>query len=353
MCCGNSLARCRKKPARNPGLWTQQLCFQHLRQLHKKQCQRWQAPRGRAFRPLKGAFSTAFSTSVAENPGDPRRRPLRRRCTLPPHPVHGLLFRPQTPPRTTLAGARGARPHGRPGVDPAATDARRGGDRPAGAGARISWRPCRSRSPSPARISRSRGGCDDFVAGTDFRITVVAIDGTVLADSDRRDDELAAMDNHRSRPEIAAALARGEGSAVRHSDTTGQDTLYAARLVRNGEGRSWILRLGQPLSTISALNRHLTRILMLAVLALALVALVSWWLTRALFRPLGELLAAADVMGRGDYTARSASPNSANWRGWAIPSRASRATPANSSAPSKRSATTCAPPWPEWPRACW
>jgi two-component system phosphate regulon sensor histidine kinase PhoR len=158
------------------------------------------------------------------------------------------------------------------------------------------------------------GRLRQLVAGTDFRITVVAIDGTVLADSDRRDDELAAMDNHRSRPEIAAALARGEGSAVRHSDTTGQDTLYAARLVRNGEGRSWILRLGQPLSTISALNRHLTRILMLAVLAaLALVALVSWWLTRALFRPLGELLAAADVMGRGDYTAPFRIPEQREW----------------------------------------
>ncbi|MBP7587913.1 MAG: PAS domain-containing protein [Thermoanaerobaculia bacterium] len=162
--------------------------------------------------------------------------------------------------------------------------------------------------PEPATFSGPdlalEGRLRQLVAGTDFRITVVAIDGTVLADSDRRDNELAAMDNHRSRPEIAAALARGEGSAVRHSDTTGQDTLYAARLVRNGEGRSWILRLGQPLSTISTLNRHLTRILMLAVLAaLVLVALVSWWLTRALFRPLGELLAAADVMGRGDYTA--------------------------------------------------
>ena len=141
-----------------------------------------------------------------------------------------------------------------------------------------------------------------LVAGTDFRITVVALDGKVLADSDRRDDELAAMDNHSTRPEIVQALARGEGSAVRHSDTTGHDTLYAARLVRDGSGRSWILRLGQPLATISALNRHLSRILLLAVLAaLVLVALVSWWLTRALFRPLGELLAAADAMGRGDY----------------------------------------------------
>ncbi len=142
-----------------------------------------------------------------------------------------------------------------------------------------------------------------LVEGTDFRITVVALDGTVLADSERQDDEIAAMDNHLTRPEIAQTLARGDGSAIRHSDTTGHDTLYAARLVHDGSGRSWILRLGRPLATVSALNRHLSRILLLAVLAaLALVALVSWWLTRALFRPLGELIGAADLMGRGDYS---------------------------------------------------
>ncbi len=148
-----------------------------------------------------------------------------------------------------------------------------------------------------------------LVAGTDFRLTIVAIDGTVLADSDRSDDALAAMDNHRTRPEIVQALARGEGSAIRHSDTTGIDTLYAARLVHDGSGRPWILRLGQPLATIAALNRHLARILLFAALAaLALVALVSWWLTHALFRPLGELIAAADRMGHGDYRVAFAIP---------------------------------------------
>jgi len=160
--------------------------------------------------------------------------------------------------------------------------------------------------PTPAGFTAPDLGLErrlrQLVAGTDFRLTVIALDGTVLADSDRNDEALAAMDNHRTRPEIVQALARGEGSAIRHSDTTGIDTLYAARLVHDGSGRSWILRLGQPLSTISALKRHLARILLLAALAaLALVALVSWWLSRALFRPLGELIAAADQIGRGDY----------------------------------------------------
>ena len=207
--------------------------------------------------------------------------------------------------------------------------------------------------PPPAALTGPdlalQGHLRHLVAGTDFRITVVALDGTVLADSERSDLELAKMDNHRTRPEIVQALARGEGSAVRHSDTTGHDTLYAARLVHDGVGRTWILRLGQPLSAISALNRHLSRILMLAVAAaLALVALVSWWLTRELFRPLGT-----PSRRRGHHgprrlhrphphpgTARAGAPRQ-------LACNASRATPTSSFARSRRSAITCAPRWRE------
>ena len=191
------------------------------------------------------------------------------------------------------------------------------------------------------------GRLRQLVAGTDFRITVIALDGTVLADSNRRDDELATMDNHRTRPEIVQALARGEGSAVRHSDTTGYDTLYAARLVRDGASRSWILRLGQPLSTISALNHHLSRILMLAVAAaLALVALVSWWLTRTLFRPLGGSSRPPTAWAAATTALPSAFRNSANWRASAPRSNVWHATPANRSARSRQSAITSRPRWP-------
>ncbi|MEO8274797.1 MAG: ATP-binding protein [Thermoanaerobaculia bacterium] len=172
----------------------------------------------------------------------------------------------------------------------------------------LSWAipaPDQFRSPDLALEQRLR----QLVAGTDFRITVITLNGIVLADSDRSDGEIATMDNHRGRPEIVAALAQGAGSAVRHSDTTGLDTVYAARVVHDAGGQSWILRIGQPLSAISTLNRHLFGILALAALAaLALVLLVSWWLTRALFRPLGELLAAADAMGHGDYAVTFAIP---------------------------------------------
>lgn len=70
-----------------------------------------------------------------------------------------------------------------------------------------------------------------LAAGGDRRITVIALDGTVIADSDRTPVEVRQMENHRHRPEVEAALATGEGTATRHSDTLDREMVYAARRV--------------------------------------------------------------------------------------------------------------------------
>jgi two-component system phosphate regulon sensor histidine kinase PhoR len=117
------------------------------------------------------------------------------------------------------------------------------------------------------------------------------------------------MDNHLSRPEVAAALARGEGRAIRRSDTTGIETAYAARLVHAADGGAAIVRLGLPISSLAPLRRGLTGALLIsAALAAALVAALSWWLTRILFRPLSALIASAHRMGEGDYRVRPTVP---------------------------------------------
>src|ERR1035438_4261428 len=52
------------------------------------------------------------------------------------------------------------------------------------------------------------------------RVTVIARDGTVLADSQPAP---ATMDNHAARPEVRQALAGATGAAVRHSATLDAD----------------------------------------------------------------------------------------------------------------------------------
>jgi two-component system phosphate regulon sensor histidine kinase PhoR len=71
-----------------------------------------------------------------------------------------------------------------------------------------------------------------------------------------------------------------------------------------------VLRLAKPLESLIALNREVRRIFFFSALAAAfLVLVVSWWLTRTLFAPLGRLIAAADAMGQGDYHAAVPTPD--------------------------------------------
>ncbi len=145
---------------------------------------------------------------------------------------------------------------------------------------------------------------------TPYRITVIELDGGVVADSDRTPQQVGVMDNHRTRPEVVAALESGEGRSVRTSKTTGLETAYAARVVRRDDGRAAVVRLGLPLRSLGALRRRLWGVLLLsAAVAAVLTLALSWWLTRSLFQPLSELIATAHRLGEGDYSARPEIPD--------------------------------------------
>ncbi|MCB1008789.1 MAG: HAMP domain-containing protein, partial [Acidobacteria bacterium] len=154
------------------------------------------------------------------------------------------------------------------------------------------------RLPDPALQERVRA----WVRGTSLRLTVIAGDGRVFSDSARTEAEVAAMENHGKRPEVFAALARGAGHSTRTSATTGIETAYAACLVPAEGGPTWVVRVALPIASAAEVRRHLTRALLLSALVAALVvAALSAWLRHRLFRPLDQLIAAADALGRGDY----------------------------------------------------
>jgi two-component system, OmpR family, phosphate regulon sensor histidine kinase PhoR len=64
-----------------------------------------------------------------------------------------------------------------------------------------------------------------IAATLDVRVTVVAVDGTVLADSHQ---QASAMSNHADRPEVIDALSGVVGQRTRVSDTTGDSRIYVA-----------------------------------------------------------------------------------------------------------------------------
>jgi len=71
----------------------------------------------------------------------------------------------------------------------------------------------------------------DQIALGDTRVTLVADDGTVLYDSDESPADMA---NHADRPEIAEALADGDGISERSSSTMGETMLYNAVRLDDG-----------------------------------------------------------------------------------------------------------------------
>jgi two-component system phosphate regulon sensor histidine kinase PhoR len=136
-------------------------------------------------------------------------------------------------------------------------------------------------------------------------VTVIAADGTVLADSAVQGADLSALENHRSRPEIQQALSTGQGQDIRLSHMTRERTMYRAILVRPPQVASpLVVRVG--LSMV-ALDRELAEFQHRLVLALGgavLVALaLGLWVARSTIRPLSEIALAARRLSSGGQVA--------------------------------------------------
>jgi two-component system phosphate regulon sensor histidine kinase PhoR len=134
------------------------------------------------------------------------------------------------------------------------------------------------------------------------RVTVMAPDGTVLADS-ARDPET--MENHAQRPEVRTALAGGVGSDVRRSRTLDVEMLYVA-VPLNSPGRPpGVLRLAVPLTEVVKARAAVRRTVELgAVLAIAVALGIGLFLTRRVTRPVSRMRATAQRMAAGDLDHR-------------------------------------------------
>jgi two-component system phosphate regulon sensor histidine kinase PhoR len=138
--------------------------------------------------------------------------------------------------------------------------------------------------------------------GTAARITLIAPDGTVVADSEQ---DPASMDNQADRPEVRAAASASFGKAQRYSHDVQQDTLYIARAIRDGETVRGVVRAALPLGTIDSRLWATRRILVAGAVIGVLVALIAGvMVARRITVPIAEMTAVAEQMGRGSYTSR-------------------------------------------------
>lgn len=136
----------------------------------------------------------------------------------------------------------------------------------------------------------------------DVRLTVIAADGTVLADSDYAP---TLMDNHGTRPELRAARDRGVGRSARYSTTVHQDMLYRAQaLHHDGRFVGWA-RAAMPTTQVTTELAGHRRSALIAGLFTALLALpLGLVFARRITTPLVRMTEVATGMARGDLTQR-------------------------------------------------
>jgi two-component system phosphate regulon sensor histidine kinase PhoR len=126
------------------------------------------------------------------------------------------------------------------------------------------------------------------------RVTIISPDGVVLGESD---EDRTQMANHSDRPEFIAALARGEGSSIRYSQTVKYDMLYTAI----NQDAQVIVRVAVPLNQVQAKIARLQRILFTATaVGMVLAILLATWIASRTSRPVRELTEAVRHMTIGE-----------------------------------------------------
>jgi len=138
---------------------------------------------------------------------------------------------------------------------------------------------------------------------SDVRLTVIAADGSVVADSHA---DAALMENHNTRPEVREARESGRGRNVRYSDTVRYEMMYYALLLDPARKDGTVVRAALPLTRVEEEVGELYRGIAIAFLLVGLAGggvtiLVARWITR----PLRGIRTVAQAIAAGDFTRRA------------------------------------------------
>ena len=136
----------------------------------------------------------------------------------------------------------------------------------------------------------------------DARVTLIAVNGTVLGDSH---EDPATMENHATRPEVVDALASGLGESTRYSTTLGEQMMYVAVPVTNQTTNVGVARVALPLVAVAGSVNRVTLIIILAIIVTAALVIVAAVLIgRRTTRPLREVTEASQRIAAGQFDQR-------------------------------------------------
>lgn len=139
--------------------------------------------------------------------------------------------------------------------------------------------------------------------GTAIRVTVIAPEGTVLADSSEDLGQLSNMENHTLRPEVAAALRKETGMSIRYSMTLGTRMLYIAIPILAHEKVLGVIRTAMPITHVDEVLASVRRPVMLtAALGILIVLVAGMLFSHHLTKRIRRITSVAERYAREDWS---------------------------------------------------
>ena len=132
------------------------------------------------------------------------------------------------------------------------------------------------------------------------RVTLIDAEGRVIVDSEQR---LSTADNRLNRTEIQEARLKGQGRAIRYSQTLKTDTLYVALPLYDGASISGYLRLSRPMLAVAeSVNRIRHAVLEILLLILLFSMFLALVFSAKIVSPIQAIAAFTDKIRKGDVS---------------------------------------------------
>jgi two-component system, OmpR family, phosphate regulon sensor histidine kinase PhoR len=156
---------------------------------------------------------------------------------------------------------------------------------------------------TPDEISVLHGWVSNS-AKSGARVTIIASDGRVLADSE---SDTGTMENHAGRDEVVGAFQTGEGRAIRESVSVKRPLIYYAVRESLPDGTPIVLRLALPMEGIDeALTKFKVRLLLWSLLIFLIAAAVALLISRTYADRVERLREFSLRVAEGDFRPLSA-----------------------------------------------
>jgi signal transduction histidine kinase len=150
-------------------------------------------------------------------------------------------------------------------------------------------------APDPDALANVAG------ASLDHRVTLIDSTGRVIGDSEFDGPALALLENHATRPEVAAARHGDTGTSRRSSVSRGDDEIYVAVPGPHGG----VARVSMSTEQFAGIARRARNdVLLSGAIALVAALLIATAIARRVTRPVVELRDVARAVASGDLSRR-------------------------------------------------